>query len=302
MKTRAGVSKVVGLAIALAFFSACDHSKEEQAAKLAQEQTEALKASKESESRISAERDSLKSEMVATLDEIGKRLDIIRDQKGMLVLGANSNINDGQISRKDHIMNNIAMMDELLSDNAKKIKSLQYRIGKISKGTKELEEQLAVYQLKNSAMEAELSGIKEQLLAERSKNEELSKRISDKEVAYSDLQQRYTKVEDDAYSVYYVAGSRSQLKAMKVTEKNNTVFNVGLGRHVSAAPDYGKFQKTDMRTVSVIPVKAKKAQILTDHAENSYAWEDAGDGSKNLKIIDPSTFWKGSKFLVIETK
>lgn len=290
------------LAVALTLFSACNNEKE-QADLLAYTRTTAEELSNKTGAEIRREKEAMEAETAETLNEIDRRLDLIRDQKGMLVLGPGSNSDDRSIAKKDQILNNIAMMDELLSDNQKKIKSLQSRLNKAAGSNKELKEKLALYEQKNSDVEKEIASLRDELLKERAKNEELTKNLKDRDDAYADLQQRYTKVEDDAYSVYYVAAPRSELKKMKVTEKKKSVFfNVGYGNKVSNTASAEHFKKADMRSTSKIPVNAKKAEILTDHPENSYAWEDGKDGTKSLNITDPSAFWRSSKFLVIETK
>src|SRR5688572_1750073 len=65
-------------------------------------------------------RDSLERLYITTLDEIDENLDAIRDKKGIIVLGPNSNMDNG-VSKKQQIINNISMINSLLDENKKKI-------------------------------------------------------------------------------------------------------------------------------------------------------------------------------------
>ncbi len=61
------------------------------------------------------------------------------------------------------------------------------------------------------------------------------------------------------------------------------------------------FKQIDITKVSVIPVDAKKAKIITAHPAGSY--ELVGkDRVEKLTIKDTAAFWSLSKYLVIEAE
>ena len=94
---------------------------------------------------------------------------------------------------------------------------------------------------------------------------------------------------------FYVIGSNKELKA------NNIISKKFLGKTKVLEGDFDRtyFTKGDKRTLSELPLHAKNAKILTKHPAGSYEILDI-DGSKVLKINNPTKFWELSNFLVIE--
>jgi hypothetical protein len=295
MKTKAGIKLLLPLGIALSFLPACRNTEQEEKDQLAHMRTMVDQKAVETNAKFQEEKQGMQDEMNSTLDEIDRRLELINEQKGLMVKAPVA-AGEKPSAKKEQILSSIAIMHELINENDKKIKSLQYRLKKSSTSNKEMEERLAQYEQRNKDADTELASLKDQLSQERQKNEKLTKDLSDRNSDYANLQLQYNKVEDDAYSVYYIAGSNKQLKKMKITEGN--IFD----KDLSPSVNKGSFTKVDSRATSSIPVKAKKAHLVTEHDKNSYKWEDKGDGTKELTITDPIAFWKTSKFLVIETR
>lgn len=297
MKTkRRSLRGAVQFALVLGIITttACSNQEEQQRAEMQRVREKSEQLATQVGLKHEAEKKAMQDEIDSTMNEIDNRLNLIREQKGMLAVENRSG--DARMDKKEHILNNIALMDALLDENAKKIKNLQYKVSKLTKGSKEMEAQLAAMQQRNSELDTEINSLKDLLAKAQQRNDELTKEVADKNVAYSDLKTRFDKAEDDAYSVYYIAGTRSSLKKMKITD--NSIFD----REMNSEANPTAFKKVDMRSVTSIPVEAKKAKLVTDHAENSYKWEENADGTKSLSITNPNAFWKTSKFLVIETR
>ena len=72
----------------------------------------------------------------------------------------------------------------------------------------------------------------------------------------------------------------------------------------SARIDKSGFTKVDIREISELDLKSRKAKLYTFHPESSYSLERKTPDDKNLvlKITDYKTFWANSKILVIEIK
>jgi DNA repair exonuclease SbcCD ATPase subunit len=293
MKTKAGLL-MVQCGIVLAMLTSCNNSEDAQREELQRIRTVSAELSKEAGERIVKERAEVQKEMDETLGEIDQRLDLIKSQRGIITLDTKSG--DLHVSKKEEIISNIALIDELLEDNNKKIKALEAKVRKIAGGNKQLEEQLAQVRQRNSEVETEITALRDELFKERQKSESLTKELGDRNAAYAELKTKWEKADDDAYSVYYISGTRKELKKKKVTE--GTVFS----RELSAGVNHSSFKKVDMRAVTSIPVEAKKAKLVTEHDEKSYKWQDNTDGTKSLTITNPDSFWKTSKFLVIETR
>lgn len=248
--------------------------------------------------------DSLEKAMMSSLDEIDKRIGLIKSQKGYLVF---STSNSDVKNKKQEILSNIAVMDELLSDNEKRIENLRTELKRIGSNNKGLSKRIKQYEEENKAITEEIGGLRQQLLEAREKNdnltaenERLNIEVSNQTVMYDNLRTQYTKAEKDAYVAYCKTGTRKELKKANIIEKKNILTLTAPDKiNENVTPE--SFEQIDTRTTLQIPLESKDAKIVTTHDENSYKWCDDPDGTKKLCIIDPELFWGKSKYLVIET-
>jgi chromosome segregation ATPase len=289
---------LLGMICALLLGSCTDKEKEQQ---LSATQTELVQTQKT--------RDSMEANMIATLDEIDKRIGIIKSQKGYLMFDTG---NHGDLmsnsSKKEQILNNIALMNELINDNEVRIDKLRAELKKMGSGNKELHHRIARYEKENKEISDQVADLKTQLDQEKLKtesltaqNEKLNIEASNQVVMYDNLHTQYTKAEQDAYVAYIAKGKRKDLKKEHVIEKKN-LLTLTAPDKLSVDAKNENFEKIDTRTTLQIPLDSKSAKLVTAHDENSYKWCDDPDGTKCLCIVDPHAFWEKSKYLVIETK
>ena len=248
--------------------------------------------------------DSLEKSMISSLDEIDMRIGLIKSQKGYLVF--NSTRSDVK-NKKQEILSNIAVMDELLADNEKRIENLRGELKRIGSNNKGLLKRIKKYEDENKMISDEMGGLRQDLLALREKNdqltvenEKLNIEVSNQTVMYDNLRTQFTKAEKDAYVAYCKTGTRKELKKANVIEKKNLRTLIAPDQiNDDVSPE--NFEKIDTRTTLQIPLESKDAKIVTTHDEKSYKWCDDPDGTKKLCIVDPELFWGKSKYLVIET-
>ena len=62
-----------------------------------------------------------------------------------------------------------------------------------------------------------------------------------------------------------------------------------------------KFNKVDIRHFKEIPTRSKSPKILTQMPASSYKLVKNSDDTMTLQILDPTTFWSVSNFLIIQT-
>ena len=93
-------------------------------------------------------------------------------------------------------------------------------------------------------------------------------------------------------TVRYCIGTSSDLKEMNIVRR---------GQVLTEGHNDTYFTKADMRNLKVIPLMAKKANVLTSHPASSYELIRGTDKMLTLRIKDPQAFWKNSKMLVIQT-
>ena len=95
---------------------------------------------------------------------------------------------------------------------------------------------------------------------------------------------------------YYVVGSKKELK-------KNKIIQTGFLRKTKIMEgDFERsyFTKADKRTLSLIALHSKKADVLSKHPAGSYQIVEDANGLKSLKITDSSRFWELSNFLIVK--
>lgn len=96
---------------------------------------------------------------------------------------------------------------------------------------------------------------------------------------------------------YYIIGSKTELKNAGVLT-GDILRRKKLNR--SNFGDAG-FTEVDVRDFTDITINSKRVEILTEHPKGSYTKESNGKETK-IVIKDPTSFWKVSNYLVIQTK
>ncbi len=114
----------------------------------------------------------------------------------------------------------------------------------------------------------------------------------------ADTEQELTRTLGELNTVYYVIGSAGELKNHGF-KQGGTIFKKSrLGNDF----DVSYMTRADRRTLSSIPLDAKKAKVLSEQPESSYTLQKDAYGMLTLVITDPETFWALRDFLVIEVK
>ena len=62
------------------------------------------------------------------------------------------------------------------------------------------------------------------------------------------------------------------------------------------------FTKIDIRTFLELKIEGKKPEIITQMPASSYQMDENEDGTYTLRILDPTSFWSVSNYLVIQYK
>jgi len=69
---------------------------------------------------------------------------------------------------------------------------------------------------------------------------------------------------------------------------------------MTTAFDKQAFTPIDQRKVVLIPTKSSNVKFLSPHPRSSYKLVTDSDKKITISIIDPSSFWSVSKYLVVK--
>lgn len=243
--------------------------------------------------------DSLEKTYIATLDEIDRNLDVIRDKEGVIILGPKSNFDVG-VSRKDQILNNITMINTLLDNNREKIAKLEKSLASYKKGKKEMVNSIAQAKERIASQEEEINNLKKLLAESDFQIAELNKKLDEKNQQLSSMEQKNTQLNSDMNRVYFACGTYKELKKSHIVTKEGGVLGIGGVKTLDRNVDIQQFTELNKKENTTLLMKGKKANIITKHPANSYTISPAPEDMVELTIKDPGKFWSNSKYLVVE--
>ena len=109
--------------------------------------------------------------------------------------------------------------------------------------------------------------------------------------------QELAKAIDELNTVYYVIGTKDELKEHSIIEGG------GFLRKTKILPsdfDRNYMQRADRRTLTSLPLDSKKAKVLTNQPSDTYTIESGANDMKTLVITSPDAFWQTSNIVVIQ--
>src|SRR5690606_23582766 len=102
---------------------------------------------------------------------------------------------------------------------------------------------------------------------------------------------------------YWVQGTFKELKENEVLEKEGGFLGfIGKNKTIKKNLNVESFTELDIRETEIIPLNAKKVEMISEHSDNSYRLIYQDDLVSYLKIENPEEFWKLTRFAVIEVK
>lgn len=243
--------------------------------------------------------DSMQSNYFATMDEIDKNLDQIRDQYGVIVTGPKSN--DGVVV-KEQIINNITAINNLLAENKSKISDLEKKIAKNKQGKAELLKSIEIAKVRIEEQTKIVEAMKEELLKKDYRIEELSQTILGKEESIALITAQKQEKQAKLEKKYFAYGTSKTLRDRHLVKERKGFDKIAKQREINPKADTSAFASLNMYEKTELAMVGKEPKLLTAHPEGSYTLVPEGDKLTLLKIKDPDEFWKTSNYLVVQVK
>jgi hypothetical protein len=274
------------LAVAV-LFTACKNDPTQS------EQYKQLEQDKNAVAVQSSEKDSTINEMFGAFNRVSENLRAIREKQGLLAKGAKG-VENGK-NMEQSMVDDLRAIDSLLSVNKKIIANMKKSSAAGNAKLTELQKAISEMEQSMRDKDTEIGSLKEQLA---STNASLASMIQ----MYQDKEQQANMQLDELHTAYYCVGSKKELLANNIISKEGGVIGIGSVRKLNTA-DLNKayFTQIDISKMTVIPVNAKKAKVITTHPAGSYELMGK-DHVDNLTIKDTTAFWSVSKYLVIEAE
>lgn len=288
------MKKLIAASLCIFAFASCDVKQSKEYKELKAQQDSIMQASVNTKEEM--------AEMMEIISGVEENFNTIKETEKFLTVESKA---DGQLSddKKTRIQKDFSLIKEILEKNKVEIDKLNRRVknstGEVS-GLKKTIERL----------NAELAERAQTILDLKESLDKRDARIVELESTLQSLQGDVESLANQAVAqsntlkeqesklntAYYIFGTSSELKEAKVISGGFLRSTKILTDEIEAS----KFLQIDIRETKKIPVFSKKAKLLSDHPEDSYAFNKDANENIIIEILDYNRFWSLTRFLIIE--
>jgi DNA repair exonuclease SbcCD ATPase subunit len=220
-------------------------------------------------------------------------------QREKAISMTSGDLQNGEMAREE-ITKDIQAINSLLADNKSTIDRLNSQLKKSGQESAAFKKLIDRLNADVESKEEEIGYLKENLTAANFTIEILNEMLDSAEFR-NEIQGDMIRMQSETMNTaYYAIGSFKDLQENEVLTKEGGV--IGLGSTKNLKDDFNKdyFVQIDVTKTLSIPLNAKKVEIASVHATDSYVLE--GEEEKTLLITNPGKFWEATKYLVVITK
>lgn len=263
--------------------------------------------------------DSLKLEIQSRNNQINdlesnvENSDSLVNQYALYVKQIKDNLNE--INDQEVFLNKLKTSDSenIKPDTLDIIKSIQLMADKITENEQligKLNKVLNGAKTQNLKFRKEINTLQEMIAKSNKDVYFLKEELSSLNASYSELFDKYNaqkiainQLNSSLNEISYVIGTKSELLENGVLTKEGGIIGIGKARKLSNELNVDYFTKSSKTKFKSLILGFKSIKIITSHPKNSYKLtEGEKERIDSLIILDKSSFWKNSKYLVIEVK
>lgn len=293
-----GVSGVLLVALAVVFIT--------RESKFREQRTEAQMVH-ENLNGIIEHRDSVINDLVMTFSEIEKDMNIVREQENLLAIS----VDDPEFTSdvRERIVNEIRQMNTMLEENRAKVKELNKRLKASGLKIAALEEKMELLQESLAQRDSSINVLKTDLVSRDFQLAELNTVIDslDMEVVERDetIQMKEVLISQNQAELdkaYLASGNYKELEEKGIVAKEGGFLGLGKSKVVPANLADNAFDQISISQTDRIDIQAKKVELISAHPEDSYQVISNDSIVEYIQIIKPETFWKKTRYAVVETR
>lgn len=257
---------------------------------------------------LSAEKDSLLSEVVATsafISEVNGEIDKVRSgqpvqsRDGEMETLSPAEARAQLVGRVQELTTRVRQAEERMAQSRRRIAALTAGNEDL---TKRFDSTVAAFQTLVDQQKQEIAGLVEQVTALTAQNAQLREQNTQLAAEGEALRSDRDALVVEQNTVYWVAGTQSDLIARGVIERRGGMLGIGRTTVISRTLDADEFTAADRRDLRelALPDPEKTYRIVSpnDLAGLEAAPAD-GKFKGTIRIADPTAFWRTSRFLVL---
>ena len=270
-----------------------------------QAEISSLMTERDNTNQMIQQKDSIVNDMETTFNEIEANLKFIKEKRNQISMIQS----EGGKNRKQLLVEDVKLMDNMLEESEKKIAELQGKLKKSGLNLASYEKRLKVLTESIESQNIEIAELKKvvedknvSLAVLNTKVDSLGLDIKDKVDSINYKQEVIVERTNTLNTAHVVTGTFKELKAEGILDREGGILGMGSNKAIQENFDSKNFTELDIRNTKTIPVNAKKAVLISEHPNNSYKLVEENGQIAYLEINDPQEFWRISKYAVIQVK
>lgn len=258
------------------------------------------------------QRDSVVNELDGAISEIEQNIGFIKEKREQLEFEYRESSRD----RKEQIIEDIALMNTMLEESEKKMEELESRLQSASVEIRSFRNRVTVLSNEIKSQTKVVANLKKEIEERDNRIASMNEKVNELEnelvvrtdslTVLSDSINRSNEIlrqlDQNLHKAYWTLGTFKELKDNNVVERNGGFLGIGKNKILKKNLNEAYFTELDIRQTDSIPLNARKAEVISDHASTSYKLVYQDDYVAYLKIEDPGEFWKLTRYAVIEVK
>jgi septal ring factor EnvC (AmiA/AmiB activator) len=261
-----------------------------------------MQSKQDSISNVGVQKDNTILEYIGAMNQIQMNLDSIKTLEKMVSVQTAPGV-EMKEEAKTRILEDIALINNLLQKNKELVKSLQSKLRSSNQRIVELEKMIELLNKQISEKDDEIAGLKGQLeklnFDVASLNQKIETITQESEQTIKAKEETINTQTSELNTAYYAFGTKKELEEKNVIEKEGGV--LGMGKTIQLKKDFNRdfFMKIDIREFTQLPLNTKKAKMVTVHPLGTYHFMGNDKKVEGLVIDKPEEFWKASKYLLL---
>jgi hypothetical protein len=248
-----------------------------------------------------SQRDSIINGWVTAFNEIETNIQNITAREQVLTMQSN----DPEISKdkKAEILKQLTVVKEMIDSNKRKLSSLNAQLRNSSIKIAGLQSQIDTLNASIARRDNDMAALRTDLESRNVQIGQLNEKVGTMQTAILNDSAKISQQTAEINKAYVVSGTYKALKEKGVLVKEGGV--LGLGKKESLQENFkddNLFTQVDISKTKTIPVNSKSAKLVTEHPADSYkmVMDESHKTIAYIEIKDPVTFWKLSKYAVVE--
>lgn len=244
-------------------------------------------------------RDSLIGEMTLSFDDIEKNIALMDEREKLVDENTEGDLN---MDKRQKIVRDLQLMNGLLQESRERIADLNKRLdrskidaGGLRKKLKELDRMLAT-------RDSSIATMKDELLARDFKIGQVNEQLTAIELEMAKREAIIEQQTNEMNTAWYAVGTAKELEDRGLVDRSGGFIGLGKQSVLSNEATASDFKAVDVRETKRVPLQGKKAKVVTEHPRDSYSIVENGDELAYIEIKDPGSFWRLSKYMVVEVK